>query len=295
MKVVVPVTIGETQLISSNVPETEYAAYSSTTDYAVGARVIYLHKIWESVQTPNLNKTPDLNPLFWALISATNRYAMFDSEVSTQTVIASPLTVTVAPGLANSLALLELVGTSVSVSIKDGATGPEIYSYSGSLEGSILLDWYDYFYEPFKQKRQLVLTNLPSYGSQRITVTLSGGASVKCGYLIAGNASDIGEVLHGAGAGITDFSRKDTSATGVTTFVKRKFSKRMNVRMVLSNAEIDKIQRVLAEIRATPAVWLGTPMDGYELLTIFGFYRDFSLDVAYPASSLCSLEIEGLT
>ena len=81
--------------------------YSPTTDYTVGQRVVYESKVYECVQTPNKGNTPGAAPLYWALAGPTNRWAMFDSEVSTQTIGDSPLRVVVRPGLINSLALLE--------------------------------------------------------------------------------------------------------------------------------------------------------------------------------------------
>jgi len=64
--------------------------------------------------------------------------------------------------------------------------------------------------------------------------------------------------------------------------------------MMLPNTKLNKVQRVLADLRATPCAWIGTDVAGYEPLTLYGFYRDFSIDVAYPTTSYCSLEIEGL-
>jgi hypothetical protein len=56
------------------------------------------------------------------------------------------------------------------------------------------------------------------------------------------------------------------------------------------------VQRELEKVRATPCVWLGVPdVERYSPMTIYGFYRDFSLEVAYATTNLCSLEIESLT
>lgn len=296
MKVIKPITITESMLVSSSAPETDYAAYAPATNYTVGQRVIYLHKIWECVQTPNTGNTPGTDPLYWAELGATNRWLMFDGEVSTQTSVASSLAVTVAPILlANSLALLEVDGTALDVTVTDGPGGPVIYSHSQSLEGSIISDWYQYFYEPFIPLREVLLTDLPAYGSSKITVSVTGLGTINVGAMILGTAYFLGDTQTGASAGITDYSRKDTSAAGVPTFVKRKYSKRMSVQLMLDNAALTKVQRVLADLRATPCVWIGTDVPGYEPLTMFGWYSDFSLDVAYQNVSYCNLEILGLT
>lgn len=294
MKVIKPAVITDAQLISSSVAETEYAAYAPATDYAVGARRIYSHKIWESVQTPNVGHTPGTDALYWAEIGPTNRWAMLDTEISTATSVPLSLAVTIAPGLVNSLALLEIDGAQLNVTVRDGPGGPVVYDYDKSLDGSVVYDWLQYFYEPFIAVHEVVLSDLPLYGNAHITVTITSAGTVNVGTLAAGMSTYLGDVEHGASAGIIDYSRKDTSATGVTTFVRRKFSKQMSVRMMVENFALNNLQRTIADLRATPCVWVGVDSAGYAPLTIFGFYRDFSIDVAYPTKSYCNLEIEGL-
>lgn len=295
MKVVKPVAITDAQFVSSTAPEADYPAYAAGTNYAVGANVIFGHVAYQSVQTPNTGNSPDVSPLYWAVTGPTNRWAMFDQTISTQTVLASPLTVVIKPGYVNSLALLNLSGSSLTVTVQDGLGGPVVYSRTQTLDGTIIIDWYQYFFEPSVQLADVVLTDLPPYGNAYITISITGGGSVGCGSMIVGTVYVLGDTQLGASAGIIDYSRKDTSATGVTTLVKRQYSKRMSAHLWLDNVALNKVQRVLADLRATPCVWIGTDAAGYEPLTVFGFYRDFSLDVAYPTVSYCNLEIEGLT
>lgn len=296
MKVIKPVSIGRDQLVSSSVPEDDYPTYSPTTDYAVGDRVEYQSKVYECVQAPNVGNTPGEAPLYWALSGPTNRWAMFDSEVSTQTRGESPLQVVVRPGLVNSLALLELVGTKVHVIGRDGLGGPVLYETERTLEGSMVTNWYEYFFEPFSPLSELVLTDLPAYGSLHLDVSIiAPGAEVACGAMVCGTAYFIGDAEYGGSAGIIDYSRKETSETGVTTFRRRRFSRRMSQRLWLDSARFAAVYRLLSGLRATPCVWIGADAEGYGPLTIYGFYRDFSIDIAYPMVKFCNLEIEGLT
>ena len=66
--------------------------------------------------------------------------------------------------------------------------------------------------------------------------------------------------------------------------------------MELAAGQMNKVQRVLADVRATPCVWIGADdAQLYAPLIVYGWYRDFSIDVAYPTTSYVSLEVEGLT
>lgn len=297
MKVVKPIIVTDAVLTASNATET-VALYNAATTYALGNRVRLdtTKKIYECIQAPSTGNAPDTSPLWWVEVGPTNKWAMFDDSTSTQTAQASPLTVTLAPGYINSLALFGLEGQTLTVDVTDGAGGPNVYSRTVNLDGTVLADWYQYFFEPFVQLGDVVLTDLPPYGAARVTASISGTGTVKCGHLGVGTFYDLGEAEFGASAGIIDFSRKDVDAFGATKLTKRKFSKRMNARMELPTAQINKVQRVLADLRATPCAWVGADdVALYAPLVVWGFYRDFSIDVAYPTLSYCSLEIEGLT
>lgn len=91
---------------------------------------------------------------------------------------------------------------------------------------------------------------------------------------------------------ITDFSRRVTDDFGVTTVVPRAFSRRMSVRFALPTADVDRVQRRLAELRATAARWTADPR--FAWLDFRGFYKDLSLDLAVPPLSYCTLTVEGL-
>ena len=294
MKVIKPTTFVEaTHLISTNAVE-PYAAYNAATTYSKGSRVDYGTHIYESLVNSNIGNTPTTSPTFWILIGPDNAHAMFDDQISTATVSSTPLIVVMTPGLMNSIALLGLVGNQAVISITDGAGGPTVYSRTINLDGSYVYDWYMYFFEPFTQIGEVVLTDIPPYSGARMTFTLSGSGNVAIGQLSFGTFYELGDAEYGASAGIIDYSRKDTDEFGVTTFVQRAYSKRMTARLMLDAMQMNKVQRVLSDIRATPAVWIGADGEMYSPLVVYGFYRDFTIDVAYPTKSYCSLEIEGL-
>ena len=190
-----------------------------------------------------------------------------------------------------------LVGSDLTVEMRDGGASPPIYSRSINLDGTVLADWYMYFFEPFVQLGEVVLTDIPPYANGEITVTLTSGGNVAIGELIVGTVYELGtaDLEQGATVGIIDYSRKDTDPdTGATTFVRRAFSKRMSGQFLLNNSQINEVQRILADIRAVPSVFIGSEVEDYSPLIVYGFYRDFSIDIAYPTKSFCRLEVEGL-
>jgi hypothetical protein len=294
MQLLKPITFQASQIVSTNAVET-YPTWASATTYAKDAFVDYGTFIYQSLVNSNLNKQPDISPADWLLIGPDNVHAMFDNQVSTQTTSTSPLNVTINPGRAiNSAAFINLTGTQLVVTMTDGAGGPTVYTRTENLDGSVVEDWYDYFFGEFDQKTDVVLTDLPSYINGRISMSLTGTGSVKIGLFTYGTVYTLGLTQYGASSGIIDYSVKQTDDFGNTTFVQRAYSKRMEASLFVENIQLNKTQKILTDVRATPCVWIGSQDSRFNPLIVFGFYKQFSTTINYPTYSLCSLEIEGL-
>jgi hypothetical protein len=287
----------DTGLVFTNATEL-YSAWSSATTYAKDAFVIYQTHIYKSLVNSNLNNIPSVvGSTFWTDMGPDNAHAMFDGQISTKTTSSTPLQVTVATGTINSVALLGLVGTTANIYLTDGATLNTVYSTTIGLDGTIITDWYMYFFEPYVQKSDIVLTNIPPYTTGYLTMVLTNTSTVSIGELMIGTVYSLGvnELETGATIGIIDYSRKDTnSTTGVTTFVQGAFSKRMSGQFLIDNAQLNQVQSVLASVRASPSIYLGSEQADYSPLIVYGFYRDFSIDISYPTKSFCRIEVEGL-
>jgi hypothetical protein len=295
MRVIKPVTFNAgTHLVSSTAVESA-AAWAVGTTYAKDAVVDFGTFYWISLVNSNTGNQPDTSPTQWALVGPDNTHAMFDEQVSTATASTSPLTVVLTPGSVNALALLGLVGDQVVVTVTDGAGGPTVYTKTVSLDGTLIADWYQYFYEPYVQISEVVLTDLVPISTARLTIALTGTGTIKIGNSSFGTQYAIGDAEYGAGLGIIDYSKKETDEFGITTFVRRDFSKRLSARLMLENAQINRVSRLLSDLRATPAVWILADDTQYQAGTVYGFFRDFQVEIAYPVQSFVSLEIEGLT
>ena len=296
MKVLTPTPITDALFTSSTAPETDHAAYAAGTTYALGAKVIRAgtHRRYESLQAGNTGNTPESSPTWWLDIGPTNRWAMFDSVVGTATTLASPLTVVLAPGYSSALALLELVGTSVTVSMTSATAGGSVYSRTISLDASEVSDYYEYFFDPFVQRTSIVLTDLPPYADGVLTVSITG-STVACGLLKVGLLTDLGLTLAGVTAGINDYSVKETDAFGNTILTERAWSRRLTARVMVDKADFNRVDRKLSDLRATPVVWIASEDEQLAPLVAFGFSRSFNTEITYPWHFMCSLEIEGMT
>lgn len=293
MKLITPTPITDARLVSSSLPENDWAVWESGTIYWQGARVIKGHRIWESVQANNQNRDPETTAAGWWLdVGPTNRWAMFDSTVGTRSTADTSMTWTLAPGRADSLVLLDLDAATVTVTQRSGATVISSREIN-TIDNTGIADWYDYFFAPIYQADFVAITDLPVFGESTLEITVSKySGEVSCGVCVAGLQADLGTTLASPSVGINDYSRKSTDDFGNTSLVQRDFAKRQAARLVVDNRELDRVFRTLAAARATPAVWVGDR--DYSALILYGWFRDFEIDIAYATVSYCTINIEGM-
>jgi hypothetical protein len=297
MKVLAPIAVTDSMLISSTVPETDHAEWAAGTTYTAGQKVIRLttHKVYEAL-TSTTGDTPETSPTKWLDLGATNRWKAFDQKVGTATTQAGSIEWVIVPGqTVGSVGLLELVAESVRVRVSDAIDGI-VYDRTQSLTGAITsADWFTYFFEPVSRRPFALFSDLPSYRDPTITITVSGlaGETVKCGVCLLGQWHEFANAVRcGASAGIVDYSKKTADDFGNVQITERAFSKRASWQMLIANNDIDKLQRTLASLRATPALYIGS--DRFDATLVYGFYRDFEITIEYYTHSECSIELEGL-
>jgi len=296
MRIIKPVEITPAILTSSNVPETDYAAWSAATAYAVGDKVTYNHRNYEALaaHTGANPETDTSDPSKWLDLGADNRWRMFDDKVGSLTEQTGSIAVELQPGaVINSVALFNLQGRDATVTLTDPVDGI-VYQRTVSLVDAGVTDWYEWFFAPIGRQTDFVLLDLPAYGTATLSVSIDNASdTAACGHLVMGRQADIGVALYGSGVGITDYSRKEADAFGNAIVVERSFSKRAEFDVMVDTAQISRVQRLLAGIRAQPVVWIGA--EGYESTVLFGYYRDFSISISGPSASDATITVEGLT
>jgi hypothetical protein len=301
MKIIKPHQMMDSMLVSSTVAENDYPAWVSGTTYAVGARVIRLsvHKVYERLVAGAGTVAPEVDaatPAVWLDVGPTKRWAPFDNVVGTLASGPSPLTYVLRTGFTDSLALFELSGRYVDVTMKDGAGGTVVYQNRIDLEVTDIETIFDWFFTELDLRTDVVITDLPGqYASAELTVSLTSTiGTVSVGVIKPGLISDLGETQAGASVGIDDYSRKERDEFGNTVILERAYSKKGSFTMLTTLGTFNRIYRTLAALRATPCVYIATEEVGYEPLLIYGFFSSFNIDITYPEYHLCSLDIEGL-
>lgn len=238
---------------------------------------------------------PVTNETYWGRVDSTNRWRMHDSSSASQTSnTTSIVNVYAATGYTNAALFGNIDCSSIRVVMTDDIDGDVYDETVSGVSPSGIQDWYAYFTEPIVRKTDILFSDLPLYANTTITVTISGGTgnTVYCGLCYIGNMLNVGGTQYGMTLGIQDYSVKSQDDWGNYSITERAYSRKMNALVRVENDYVGALHSLLSKYRALPVVYIGS--DSYEPSYVFGFYKDFNIEIPHPAYSLCSIEIEGL-
>lgn len=280
LSVLAPNTITSAMLVSSTVPETDYAQWLSGSTYAIGDRVIdtTTHRVYESAKASNTNKNPtDINnrigtTIWWIDVTATNRWKMFDTQISTQTkVTATSMTYVLKPGAVNSVYLAGLDADTATVSVKDATGGTVVYNQTKTLEDSAPPDYYEYFFAPFHLQEDALFSGLPAYSNPEVTITLAKtSGDILCGAALLGDLKSLGETQKGAQAKPKTYSYIKVNEAGENEIKKRKSAKDMSATARIPIEEVDTAISVMTSLLDVPAMYIASDSTNYAGLRAFG-------------------------
>jgi hypothetical protein len=272
-----PFDMTDALLAASSVPENDAPVWGAGIAYALGGRVIRAgsHRVFESLTAGNVGHDPLASPAQWLDVGPTNRWSMFDEALGTLTTAAGgTIVMTFDSNAAEAVALLDVAADAVQVEVF--APGEIVPEYDRTIPAN---------------GGAVTFLDLPAIeGTVRVTLTAAGEISV--GTLLIGELIGLGITEASPTAGITDFSRKQVDDFGEVTIVQRAWAKRMAARALIRTDAIDVTADRIASVRARPVLWIGG--EGLDSITVYGFFRDFSIEVGETVSKL-SLSIEGLS
>ena len=304
MKVLKTLVITDTNLTSSTVPETDYDAWLIGTTYGIGDRVIVLstHKVYQSLQAGNtgnnplldIQNDPDNLPVWWVEISATNRWKAFDGLRNNVVTGSAPMTYVITPDIVtDALSILNIDAQSIDVVVTFDSV--EVYNESTLLVTRGVSDWYEFFFSPFEQKRNIYIDDLPPLIGAEISITLNRDVGdVSLGVLAVGTSTFIGKAVYGALSDIRSFSRTEPNDFGVTSLVRRTPKVQTRQRVVADKSMTTFLFELREELESVPSVWSTVDeqsSDFYNAYILSGIYERFVINAENPAQTTLELEL----
>jgi hypothetical protein len=177
----------------------------------------------------------------------------------------------------NAVALVNALGTTVTVKNSSGST---INTTSMGSQGTT--------------GKSVVIDGLSvGSASASFTVDITASACVPAvGTFISGWSVTLGDSLPGVEVGIIDYSSITTDTYGNTSITQRGYAKTARLKVRMATSAVDGVHKFLAKLRATPVVWVGE--DAFDSTIVYGIFKSFSVDIAYPTVSYCTIEVNGI-
>lgn len=297
--------------------------WSSTTTYSIGDTVDRDFFRWSSTSNANTNNIPANGSTFWTKVQSVNTVALIDrteNSSSSQaqgdsgayfcyaTKVDSPADfLDPIPNSANtffdSAALFEMDAKFselvVSISTNAGVFTKVVQgaNFSGSLANTgVMDDVYEFLQNYISMQVYNCTVTMRLHNELNIFgQTLNPTDVVSVNELVFGVVENLGKTSYGMRTGIIDYSKKETNEFGITSYVKRGFSKRLSCNVYIENKDYNRVVETLQKVRAQPTAWLGNDLDVYSNgALVFGAFKDFTITINYPTYSLLDIEIEGL-
>lgn len=301
MKVVPPVEIAPSAMISNNVPETDNALWLIGTAYKVGDKVMLNHRNYEAL-VAHTGRNPEadtVSPPAWLDLGPTNRWKMFNKRAGNTwtpgTFTSNPesIDLTVRPGKRiNSIGLIGVRAASVQIQIIVG--GSVVYDQTFSMSLKAGGSWYRYYFGEFKSKDNVARFDLPPFNNADIRViALAPGSTARIGMMVIGMAKTIGTAVYGTSIGIESYSSVKEDDFGNVTIVPRGKRRTIDFDIVLSADQVSSTLRTLEPLSDTVALYVGS--DGLDYTIIAGRFERLAMGLPMYGRANYSLETRSLT
>jgi hypothetical protein len=287
--ILVPVTFDDSRITSITeggvaMPEDDNPAWAAGVTYAEGDRVhvVSTHKVYESLKSGNTGKDPTKpasqfnisgTPTWWAEVGPSNKRAMFDGTISTQTAGASPLVITLRPGPHNGISLFGLDADTISIVDKTAPGGEVIYTTGGDvpLEGSMPADYYEYFFDQFKPQTQFVATGIQPYGASELTITLKKGTGdAKVGMIAVGDVKPIGIPERNSRVAPKSYAYFKENGYGEITIRRGLSATNLTLSLKVALEDTDDVIQTLQNLLDVPVAVIGSIAQYHTKMSTFG-------------------------
>lgn len=313
MRVVIPVPINGTTLLSTSVPfPTATAAgdgvgatvWAVGATYAEGDRVVRAETghYYRSVAGGNTGNVPELttatDPPKWVDLGNANKWRMLRLDENKRTVSASPLVVEIAPGERVDAIGIPFVDADQVVIEQFDSNGVLIKTWTLDLVTRNTRSWSDYFFGGFRPATNTYVDDLHMISGARLKLTFTRATGdVSVGPIVVGRSVEMGSTAMGAKVSGKSFSVIKENAFGDRNFVKRRTVPIVEQDTLVEGLNLDAITQALNDIDGSIALWVGIDRPDhwyFKSLMVLGFARswDFSLD-HYDHPHL-NTKIEGL-
>lgn len=289
-------------VISSTIAEPDLSVgeemFQTGQSYAKKKQVVFEHKIYSSAIDNNAYSIEDgleIIPPAWVLRGASNKMAMFDSNISTKTQSKTTVTVEIEPdGGASFVSCFGVEGVStIQVIVTAGGGDDVVYDKTVSMTGYVYINsYYSYMFTPLSYSSTVAFMDIPYYSTCRIKIIYTGN-NILIGDTIVGKALDLGVTQFRVKGGIKDFSSSNRDEFGVLHLVKREVANNATFIIKYPDDQAQYIRDIISKLASRVTVWSATsdPLD--PTLTL-GICSSFVYDYNKDGKTKATIKILGV-
>jgi len=264
--------------------------------YLTGERVIKTttHKLYEAAT--NTQSDPELDSNSWVVVSATNKYAMYDTSISTSSIDASPIEqIITSPTAITGVAGFGIDGaTGVNVTIDAGVFG-EVYNKDIAMnDESNVIDAWTYYFSPIIKRDRFVVLDIPPFSNVTATITFTGPSDISIGALIVGPQIELGVANYNTAIELLDFSTQKRNIFGDFEIDKRGTADIVEFDVTIQKNNVSYVRSQLKDLAQVPAVWVGDVDNTDDATLVFGYYEKFRNVISSPTITKSIIKVNGL-
>ena len=257
-------------------------SWSTITLYRYSARgfekgdyVIYDDRVYYAL-ADSYNTRPGTDDTVWFDYGATNPYRMFDGTISSPTTATEVITLTLDNDNITDIGFFGVTAQEIQVVLTVDTV--EVYNETIELRSTEVGDWYEYFFNPINQIRDIVFENIPAYSSGSFDITISGASetdTVEVGLMVSGYGYDVGITKRGVKPGFVNYSSTEVDAFGRIAIVSRGSAKTLDCECFLdSRTQASAVIDLYNRTKDTKCLWVGS-RDADTWSLIYGICKRF--------------------
>ena len=297
MIIVIPQDLTGDNLLSTNVINEPYAAWSSGT-YNRGDRVIESDSIYEVVASGSTSEQPTIGvnsqPPSWVRLGYVNQLRMFTGARDSQsTVVAGDIDVTVKSDddYYDFIAVLGIVGKSLTIEVTD-SSNVVLQSETFDLVDIGVSDWWEYFYLPYDQIEGVVFSSIRYEQAGKIRILIEGGGGdTACGRVVLGTANKVGTTDYGTSVGLLSFTQFARDGFGQLAIRAGRTVNTASYSVSVSTPYVDSALRYIRAAGGKIAFYMGD--EGREATYILGVSEEPRINYSNPSFSSLTIEVQG--
>ena len=284
---------------SSNIPE-EYLEWVEGTTYILeettlsNASVVrYGNYYYRSLTNNNIGFNPEeyLN-IKWILLKVSNTHAMLDLQSQTVTTVADTSFYVEfgRPSLADTIGIGYLNCNKITIQHFDvsGDSIPETTQIIEYSPNDDVIDYWSYIYAEYsyiKDRTQLIRI---SPAGVKIRMTFENSTPlISVGYLVVGEAIDMGSSLYGVKFGYNSYAKKEFDENGRFRITKRAVQNLLDFETDVPNIRTMDVRNKVAEIYNDVVMFVidESPDSIYQNIVTLGVIQNVDLVISYPTFS----------